>query len=52
MNRCRRCWSKIIDWKLWCEWCRDKVDEELKQGVVRPLEYYFKWYLKHVKHKK
>lgn len=52
MNRCRRCWRKIKDWKLWCDECSSKVDEELKEDKVRPLEYYFKYYLKHVKPKK
>lgn len=52
MNNCRRCGKNIKDWKLWCERCKERVDEELKEGVVRPLEYYFKRYLKHVKPKK
>lgn len=38
---------RIPDWKLWCTGCRELVNEELAWDKVRPLEEYFKYYIKH-----
>lgn len=44
-KQCVRCWVHIEDW-LWCEKCRELVDEEINGETSRPFDFYFKHYIK------
>lgn len=43
-RQCVRCWACIDRW-LWCNRCRELVDEEVvERSVSRPLAFYFSNY--------
>lgn len=45
-RQCVRCGVHINDKSLWCDNCRERVEEEFRGEVSRPFEYYFKHHLK------
>lgn len=47
-KQCVRCGVHIKDEskRLWCDKCRERVEEEFRGEVSRPYEYYFKHNLK------
>lgn len=44
-NKCRCCGEYIEEW-LWCDKCRELVDQELNWEISRPFEFYFRFYKK------
>ena len=53
-KQCVRCWVHIENKYnvLWCDKCKERVDEELRGEISRPFEYYFRFNLKRIKHDK
>ena len=50
-RQCVRCWVHLYeDQKLWCSKCINRVDEELNWEASRPYDYYFRHYIKRLKH--
>jgi len=50
-KQCVRCWRHIPDEysRLWCDTCRERVNEELSWEANRPFQYYFRFNLKKIK---
>ena len=51
LAQCVRCGVHLRDNanKLWCDKCRERVNEEFRGEVSRPYEYYFRHHLKQMR---